>query len=101
VRVHIGRGQDTCISEQARRTRRTPTAGGVDSVKTVGRARGAAHAQDADGQWRRRCEDGGARKRCEDGGVRQLQWNEQSDWALLLRRSGAHAGRQRPVESTV
>ena len=67
VRVHIGRGQDTCISEQARRTRRTQTAGGVDSVKTVGRARGAAHAQDADGQWSRRCEDGGARQRCEDG----------------------------------
>ena len=39
VRVHIGRGQDTCISEQARRTRRTPTAGGVDGVKTVRRAR--------------------------------------------------------------
>ena len=39
VRVHIGRGQDTCISEQARRTRRTPTAGGVDSVRTVDAAR--------------------------------------------------------------
>ncbi len=39
VRVHIGRGQDPCISEQARRTRRTPTAGGVDGVKTGGRAR--------------------------------------------------------------
>ena len=39
VRVHTGRGQDTCISEQARRTRRTPTAGGVDGVKTVSRAR--------------------------------------------------------------
>ena len=39
VRVHIGRGQDPCISEQARRTRRTPTAGGVDGVKTVRRAR--------------------------------------------------------------
>jgi hypothetical protein len=62
VRVHIGRGQDTCISEQARRTRRTPTAGGVDGVKTVGRPRGAAHAQDADGQWSRRCEDGGGRQ---------------------------------------
>jgi hypothetical protein len=36
VRVHTGRGQDTCISE---------------------------HAQDADGQWSRLCEDGGARKR--------------------------------------
>jgi len=124
VRVHIGRGQDTCISEQAWRTRRTPTAGGVDGVKTVGRARalrtrrmptasgvdgvkmvgiargvktvgrpsgngkssliglsslaGEAHAQDANGQWSRRCEDGGGRKR-----------------------SGARAGRQRPVESTV
>ena len=44
VRVHIGGGQDTCISEQARRTRRTPTAGGVDGVKTVGA--------------RQRCEDG-------------------------------------------
>ena len=108
VRVNIGRGQDPCIREQARRTRRTPTAGGVDSVKTVGRARarrtrrtptasgidgvkmvgrargvktvghaggngtssllglssfaGAAHAQDANGQWSRRCEDGGVRR---------------------------------------
>ena len=50
VRVHIGRGQDPCISEQERRTRRTQTAGGVDGVKTVGGARGVAHAQDADGQ---------------------------------------------------
>ena len=86
VRVHIGRGQDTCISEQARRTRRTPTASGIDGVKMVGRARGvktvgrtggngtssllglssfagAAHAQDANGQWSRRCDDGGARQR--------------------------------------
>ena len=39
VRVHIGRGQDPCISEQVRCTRRTPTAGGVDGVKTVRRAR--------------------------------------------------------------
>ena len=78
VRVHIGRGQDTCISEQARRTRRTSTVSGVDSVKTVGHARGAAHAQDADGQWSRLCEDGGTRKR-----------------------RGARAGRRRTVESTV
>jgi len=35
VRVHTGRGQDTCISEQAQRTCRTPTASGVDGVKTV------------------------------------------------------------------
>jgi hypothetical protein len=39
---------------------------------------GAAHAQDADGQWSRRCEDGGARKM-----------------------RGARAGRRRTVESTV
>ena len=39
VRVHIGRGQDPCFSEQARRTRRTPTGGGVDGVKTVRRVR--------------------------------------------------------------
>ena len=39
VRVHIGRGQDPCISEQARCTRRTPTAGGVDGVKTAWRKR--------------------------------------------------------------
>jgi hypothetical protein len=78
VQVHTGRGQDTCISEQARRTRRTSTVSGVDSVKTVGHARGAAHAQDADGQWSRLCEDGGSRKR-----------------------RGARAGRRRTVESTV
>ena len=40
VRVHIGRGQDPCISEQVRCTRRTPTDSGVDGVKMVGRARG-------------------------------------------------------------
>ncbi len=39
---------------------------------------GAAHAQDADGQWSRRCEDGGSRKR-----------------------RGARAGRRRTVESTL
>ena len=39
---------------------------------------GAAHAQDTDGQWSRRCEDGGSRKR-----------------------RGARAGRRRTVESTV
>ena len=49
VRVHIGRGQDTCISEQARRTRRTPTTSGVDSVKTVGSARGVKTAGRARG----------------------------------------------------
>jgi hypothetical protein len=74
------------------------------------RARGAAHAQDADDQWsrqredggeRKRCEDGGACTRCEDGGARQWRRNEQSDWAFLLRRLGARAGRRRPVESTV
>jgi hypothetical protein len=79
--------------QETLRTRRPPTASGVDghSVKTVGRARGvktvgraggdgtssliefssfagAAHAQDADGQWTRQCEDGGARKRFEAGG---------------------------------
>ncbi len=101
VQVHTGRGQDTCISEQARRTRRTPTASGVDCVKTVGRARGSAHAQDADGQWSRQCEDGGSRKRCEDCGECWCRRNEQSDWALLLRRRCSHAGRRRSVESTV
>jgi hypothetical protein len=63
---------------------------------------GAAHAQDADCQWNRRCEDGGASKRCEDGGAskrcedggsRRWRRNEQSDWALLLRRRGARTGR--------
>ena len=39
VRVHEGRGQDTCISEQAQRTCRTPTASGVDGVRTVERER--------------------------------------------------------------
>jgi hypothetical protein len=60
-------------------------------VKTVGRAggdgtssliglssfAGAAHAQDADGQWNRRCEDGGSRKRCEDGGARRIIGSKQ------------------------
>jgi len=100
VQVHTGRGQDTCISEQARRTRRTPTASGVDCVKTVGHARGvktvgsvgvdgtssliglssfagAAHTQDADGQWNRLCEDGGVHKRCEGGGVRRIIGSKQ------------------------
>ena len=40
VRVHIGRGQDPCISEQVRCTRRTPTARGLDGVKMVGRQEG-------------------------------------------------------------
>ena len=108
VRVHTGRGQDTCIREQAPRTRRTPTASGVDCVKTVGRARdslsvcmcacvtwclspshaacicvtgkeSAVHAQGTDGQWSRWCEDGGSRKRCEDGGARRWRRTEQSD----------------------
>ena len=60
-------------------------------MKTVGRAggdgtssliglssfAGVAHAQDADGQWNRRCEDGGALKRCEDGGVRRIIGSKQ------------------------
>ncbi len=60
------------------------TVGRARSVKTVGSAggdgtssliglssfAGAAHAQDADGQWNRRCEECGVCKRCEDGGVR-------------------------------
>ena len=64
VRVHIGRGQDTCISEQARRTRRTPTDSGVDgsgdgmsSLIGLSSFADAAHAQAADDQWSRRCED--------------------------------------------
>jgi hypothetical protein len=85
--------------QEARRTRRTPTASGVDGVKTVGRVRGvktvgrasdgtssliglssfagAAHAQDSDSQWNRRCEDCGVRKRCEDGGVRRIIGSKQ------------------------
>ena len=66
------------------RTRMAPTVSGIDGVKMVGRARGAAHAQDANSQWSRRCEDGGSRQRCEDGGTRRWRRNEQSDWALLL-----------------
>jgi hypothetical protein len=54
-----------------------------------------------DGGELKRCEDGGACTRCEDGGARQWRRNEQSDWAFLLRRRGARAGRRRPVESTV
>jgi hypothetical protein len=67
VRVHAGRGQATLCAGAYRRW----------SGYLHQRA-GAAHAQDADGRWSRRCEDGGTRKR-----------------------RGARAGRRRPVESTV
>ena len=65
------------------------TVGRDRGVKTVGRASGngtssliglssfAGAAQDADGQWNRRCEDGGGRKRCEDGGVRRIIGSKQ------------------------
>jgi hypothetical protein len=67
VRVHAGGGQATLCAGAYR------TWSGYLHQRA-----GAAHTQDADGQWSRRCEDGGARQR-----------------------HGARAGRQRPVESTV
>ena len=113
VRVHAGRGQATFCAGAHRKWSGSlhQRAGAAHAKDANGRwsrrcedgeaRKSAAHAQDADGQWNRRCEDGGARKRCEDGGAHRWQRNEQSAWALLLRRRGAREGRQRPVESTV
>ncbi len=50
---------------------------GTSSLIGLSSFAGAAHAQDADGQWNRRCEDGGGRKRCEDGGVCRIIGSKQ------------------------
>ena len=71
VRVHIGRGQDPCISAGAAHAK---DANGQWSRRCED---GVAQAHDADGQWNRRCEDGGTRKRCEDGGVRRIIGSKQ------------------------
>ena len=66
VRVHAGRGQATFCAGAHRKW-----------SGSLHQRAGAAHAQDADGRWSRRCEDGGTRKRCEDGGVRRIIGSKQ------------------------
>jgi hypothetical protein len=74
VRVHAGRGQATFCAGAHR------TWSG-----SLHQRAGAAHAQDADGRWSRRCEDGGSRKSAAHAQDADGQWNRRCEDSVRKR----------------